>query len=259
MCDDGEFEQAEDLLRRIPASVLLAEKRDALLVFRVLTDFHARHVRWKEALTYANKAVECEPGDVTPYFSQLALLAITEDVENYRLRSRDLINRYRAPSYLPDGEGVTKLCMLLPPSDVDLALVEHLADLGLKGRKGDQFLPYSQFAKGLIEFRVGNFTDARDWLQKSIDNDFIGDGHSRYVQSYMVLAMALHRLNEPEKARAAFAQGDAIRQAKLPAIDSGDLGSGWYWRDWVIAHVLMKEAKALLEGGPAAPVDPDPH
>ena len=259
LCEQSKFEEAEDLLRHTPHSLLLADKEDAQFVLIALTDFHARHGRWKEALGYANTAIECEPISTVPYLSQLALLAITEDLGNYRLRCNELIQRYRAPRYPGIGEGIAKLCMLLPPSGVDMGLVERLADGGLRGTSGDKFLPYKQFAKGLVEFRLGHFAGATDWMHKSIDDPFYGHGHSRYVQSYMVLAMALHQLHEPEKARAAFAEGDAIRRAKLPAIDSDDLGPDWYWRDRIIAHLLTKEAEAMLQGRPAAVVDQVPH
>ena len=92
---------------------------------------------------------------------------------------------------------------------------------------------------------------ASDWERKSIADPFYGHGHSRYVQAYMVLAMAQYQLNQHEEARAAFAKGVEIEEAKLPKLDSGDLGPGWYWRDWIIAHALMNEAKALIEGQPA--------
>jgi len=88
-------------------------------------------------------------------------------------------------------------------------------------------------------------------MRKSIDDPFYGDGHMRYVQSYVVLAMAQQQLKQPEEATKAFAKRLEIEEAKLPKLDSGDLGTGWYWRDWIIAHALMNEAKALIQGQPA--------
>jgi hypothetical protein len=37
----------------------------------------------------------------------------------------------------------------------------------------------------------------------------------------------------------------------LPQMATGDLGNRWI--DWIIAHALLKEAKALIKG-PGAPV-----
>ena len=47
------------------------------------------------------------------------------------------------------------------------------------------------------------------------------------------------------------AKGAEIAETKLPKLDSGDLGDDW--KDWIVAHALLSEAKALIEG-PSAPV-----
>ena len=65
----------------------------------------------------------------------------------------------------------------------------------------------------------------------------------------MVLAMAHYQLKQTEEARAAFARGAEIEQTKLPKLESGDIGGDW--QGWIIAHALMDEAKALIEGSPA--------
>jgi hypothetical protein len=68
----------------------------------------------------------------------------------------------------------------------------------------------------------------------------------RDVEAYMVLAMAQHRSKQADEANAALARGVDIAESKLPKLDSGDLGDGWI--DWIIAHALIREAKALIEG-----------
>jgi hypothetical protein len=258
LCDQLKFDEAEELVRGIPVPTLLTARTDAVIVFSALTDFHARHARWKEALPHSTKAVECEPADIVPYLSHLALLAAHGDVENHRRYCQELLHRFQDSTNPINGEGMTKLCLMLPTSGVDLALMERLADDGVRGRltRNTDFISYSQFAKGLSEYRLGRFASAADWMQKSIDTPFYGDGHSRYVQSYMVLAMAKYQLNEHKEARAAFAKGSEIEQKKLPAFDGRDVGSGWYWRDSVIARCLMDEARALLEGRSSTIVDP---
>ncbi|HUS36339.1 MAG TPA: tetratricopeptide repeat protein, partial [Verrucomicrobiae bacterium] len=130
----------------------------------------------------------------------------------------------------------------------DLATLETLADgaltAGIAGN--DLYVSYHQFTKGLVEYRQGRFASASDWMHKSIDDPFYGAGHMRYVQSYMVLAMAQHHLKQYEEARAAFATGIKIKETKLAKLDSGDLGTEWYWRDWIVAQALVAEAKVLI-------------
>ena len=66
----------------------------------------------------------------------------------------------------------------------------------------------------------------------------------------MVLAMSNYRLRHLDEARAALAKGVAIAETKLAKIESGDLGH--FWPYWVPADVLLREAKALIEGGAKA-------
>ena len=66
----------------------------------------------------------------------------------------------------------------------------------------------------------------------------------------MLLAMANYQLHQLDEARAVLARGLEFANKKLPKLESGDLGS--YWGDWIFAHVLMREAKALIEGGAKA-------
>jgi TolA-binding protein len=251
LCQQLRFDEAKALMSRIPAPALQTERRDAAIVFSALADSFARGGRWKEALPGAIKAVECEPTDAMNYVSLLALLAADGDLQNYRLYCREFLDRFPQPKDILNGEEIAKACLMLPSSGADLATVERLADAALMAATKDLYLSYYQFTKGLVEYRQGRFASASDWMRKSIDDPFYGNGHNRYVQSYMVLAMAQQQLKQHDEARAAFAKGIEIKEAKLPKLDSGDLGTGWYWRDWIIAHALMNEAKALIEGQPA--------
>ena len=66
------------------------------------------------------------------------------------------------------------------------------------------------------------------------------------MQAQAVLAMAQQRLSRADEARAALAKANEIAQTKLAKRGSGDLGPEW--KDWIIAHTLLREAKELIEG-----------
>ena len=59
----------------------------------------------------------------------------------------------------------------------------------------------------------------------------------------MVLAMAQHQLKQVDEARATLAKGIKFADANVARID------GPQWNDQMSAHVLMREARALIEGG----------
>ena len=58
--------------------------------------------------------------------------------------------------------------------------------------------------------------------------------------------MAQQQLNHSEEARTALARGVEIVKAKLPRLETGVLEDNW--ADWLIAHILLCEAQALIEG-----------
>jgi len=101
-----------------------------------------------------------------------------------------------------------------------------------------QYWSYFQFAKALAELRQGHFSSAADWAQKVLADQ---RDPNRTLSSYMVLAMAQHHLQQANDSRATLAKGvqfagEHVRNTQGPI-----------WNDQLIAHILMKEAKALIE------------
>ncbi len=248
LCDHFKFDEAEKLMSGIPAPALHAEARDAEMIFKALADYFARSGHWKEAAVDARKAVECDPTNHLNCVSLLSLLAANGDHESYHQYCREFLDRFGETKEEFVSERIAKACLILPSSGAELAIVDKLAEVAVTVGTNNDYLPYFQFAKGLADYRQGRFATAADWMRKSIDNPFFGDGHSRYVQAHMVLAMAQWQLKQQVEARTTLIKGIEIEQTKLPRLESGDLGTGWYWRDWIIAHALITEAKALIEG-----------
>jgi len=101
----------------------------------------------------------------------------------------------------------------------------------------------------LAEYRQGRFASTVEWMQRVVTN--AGEVLERDVEAYAVLAMAYYQLKQIAEARATFAKGLEIVDTKMPKLDSGDLGESWI--DWIIAHALVREAKALIHSTPATP------
>ena len=130
----------------------------------------------------------------------------------------------------------------------------RLADMALKLYKGDWLLISRQNCKALAEYRQGHFSSAAEWASKAMsqpeyccDRRMVKPDPYKRVQASMLLAMSNYHLGQLDNARVALARGTEIAEAKLEKIESGDIGN--YWVYWVYADVLMREAKALIEGG----------
>jgi hypothetical protein len=56
--------------------------------------------------------------------------------------------------------------------------------------------------------------------------------------------MAHQQLNQPKAAGAALKEGTVLIQWQFPKPESGNLGREW--PDWLIAHILLREATTLI-------------
>ena len=154
------------------------------------------------------------------------------------------------------GVGMARACLIVPsPEPADLVAASRVADTGAALYKGDQLLVSRQSCKALAEYRLGRFASAAEWASKALSQPDNCSGsargirrtdHCRRVQASMLLSMSKCQLRQVDEAQAALAQGLEMAEAKLPKIESGDLG--YSWDEWVFAQVLMHEARTLIEG-----------
>ena len=209
--------------------------------------WRGRMCHWKEAAADFSKALELRP-EYFVYYRLAPVLVQSGDLEGYRRCCAQVIARFAATTDPHIAEWMAEDCLLLADSGVDLSVVTAWADLVVTAWKDSRVLPTVQFCKGLAEYRQGHFAGAVDWLQKALSH--AGGDLERDVKTYMVLAMAQYRSNQADQARVTLAKGVEIAESKLPKLESGDLGDDWV--DWIIAHVLMTEAKTLINGAAKA-------
>jgi hypothetical protein len=125
----------------------------------------------------------------------------------------------------------------------------RMADQAVTLGKDQVWIHYFELVKGLAEYRAGKFASAVDWLSKTIDQPTTvggtGPDWNRDAAAHSVLAMAQHQLEHPGEAREALAKAPEIADTKLPKIESAGLQDNW--ADWIIAHILLREAQMLIE------------
>jgi tetratricopeptide (TPR) repeat protein len=231
------FDEAERIIWSVPAHPSAAS------IYSVLGMVHATREHWGAATTNYAKVIELMPTDPAAYHMLTPLLVQTGDVEGYRRHCAGLLKRLGDTADPVIAERSVKDCLLLPPPAADLPKIAKLAETAVAAGPQHKLWPYFQFAKGLAEYRQGRFTSAVEWLQPVASQS--GDKY-RTVQAHMVLAMAQIRLQRPDDARLTLAKGLEIVNTRFPKAGSGDLED--QWQDWIIANVLVREAKELIEG-----------
>ena len=204
----------------------------------------AQFAQWPSAVRDLTKAIALNPDEDLNWFQLAPLLLEAGDTSGYRKHCHAMLARFGTTNTPPIAEQIAKACLLFPLDGADLAAATKLAETAVTLGKDDPRVAYYQFAKGLAEYRQTNFAQAVEWTRKALVQS--GTDYNRDVQAYSVLAMALDRLNQAGEAREALSNATQLAGAKLPKLDSGDLGPAWY--DWIIAHRLLREAKALMEG-----------
>jgi WD40 repeat protein len=248
---DGNIAEAEQLL----TGLLTNANYPAALTVRMLklrANVCARSGQWLQAAADLSRAIEKDPGDYQLWFWLGAIDVQGGQLEAYRKHCRQSLERFAQTTEPFLADGVAKDSLILPGSGINLDTVGTMADTAVAQGRDSEYFPYFQFCKGLAEYRQNRFTSAADWMETVLTNRVNSlppaTGASMVTGAYMVLAMSQHQLQQIEQARASLAKGTEFEQ-KLPKLESGDIGEGW--ADWVIAHALMSEAKALIEAQPA--------
>ena len=142
---------------------------------------------------------------------------------------------------------MAKDCLIRPRPGADLKVPAQLAETAIaKGGNETNVLHFFQCSKALAEYRVGNWEAATNWAARAAANSF---PYSR-AEANAILAMAQFQLKHAEDARGALNKCTVIVETKFPKLTDEDLGGDW--RDLIIAHALLSEAKQLIDGEPAA-------
>jgi len=248
----GKSAEADPMLAAMlkPGAPSASERIAAL---RTRIDLSGRRGQWKEAAADLSKLPELDPSGVHDHLQLAALLVETGDLKAYRAHCRKMASRFGGTN---DDAGTldqtAKACLLVPGAAGDLETASQLAERALTLGKDNPWFSYLQMDKGLAEYRRGQYASAVDWMRKVIGQPMsVGrplPAWQRDTAAYSVLAMAQHQLKQTEEARAALAKASELAQTKLPQLGSDNLEQDWV--DWLIAHILLREAKALVTSEP---------
>ncbi|HLH53319.1 MAG TPA: protein kinase [Verrucomicrobiae bacterium] len=234
LLSQGHFDKAEDLLKDVP---LIIPQSSSL--FDVIGEYHARRQEWSGAITNFTRAVLVDPTNHFAFHYLAPLLAFNGDRAGYEKLRQTVLARFGAAKDPTVAERMAKDCMILPPDPDQLDQLSTMADTALRAGPGNSEWPYFQFAKGLAEYRRGDFKNAIEPLQNVIANRA---DPTRTVQAYSVLAMAQYHQHQVEAAKASLDAATVLEKEKLEKVE------GLVWNDRLTALVLLKEAREVIEG-----------
>ena len=229
-----QYSESELILSNVPPHASLVP------FYNVFGGIHARRGQWQEALTDWNWVVEYAPDDHVGYFHLAPLLLQLGDVQGYKRCRASMLQKFGNTSDPRVAERMTKASLILPPSPDELATVAKMAAVAGRMNPNDDTWGFNLFAEGFSEYRLGHYVIAVEKLQMVLRLDI---GSYCRTEAYLVLAMAQFQLKQMDEGRASFATAaDAVNQ--FPK--AGRLSEEW--NDWIIIHVLLREAKEMIEG-----------
>jgi eukaryotic-like serine/threonine-protein kinase len=243
------------LLDRGRADEAIAELRQALALEprnasarTELRNALTRLGRWPEVRAAWREELDANPPEHDAWFGYAELCLFLGDEPEYRRACRDLLTRFGDTKSPQVAERCGRSCLLLPePSFVQssasgilarpkdqLGPAVALIDRAISaGRQGNEFTwPYSWFAKGLAEYRMGRFDRAI-----SLMSEEAREASKMRPDQLLISAMAQFQLGQKDKARSNLAAAVVSYDWSAAKADS---------RDPWIAHILRREAEALI-------------
>ncbi|MEY2409173.1 MAG: eukaryotic-like serine/threonine-protein kinase [Verrucomicrobiota bacterium] len=244
-----------DVMESLEAVMRIAEKQgrrpeEAVEIYQSLPafpksrgHFSAIHGDWQKAATDLRRASELNPYDAELCHWLAPVLVQVGELDAYREFTRKNVERFKTTTDPMAAERIAKDWLILPSTGDNFETAKTVAELADRAvSTAHRYVSWCQLVKGLAEYRQNHFRGAAEWLERALTK--AGESSECDVQAYSVLAMAYYRLEQPGKARTVLREGSDLADKKLAKLESGHLGNYW---DCITAHVLMREAKALLD------------
>jgi serine/threonine-protein kinase len=200
----------------------------------------ARQEFWREAVADANKLREFRPQEHDAYHILAPVLIQCADTKDYQELRQQIIAHFSGTTNVFAADRMAKDGLTLPPQENELGPLAAMADFAVSAGKSYAAHSLFEVCKALAEYRQGHLGEAVQWAGKASANPF---PYSQ-AEAYSIMAMAQCKLRQAEGARASLVRAEKLARESMPQLDSGDLGGDW--RDWVIAHALLKEATGMM-------------
>ena len=246
------FGEAERFLVETLTSGFLSQPQSVnLLIQRV--ELMGRRGRWQEAADDAALVVNYQPTEHYRYHTLAPLLVITHDRSAYEKLCGKLPTLFPTTMNPYIAERVSKDCLLLPGSGEDLIWAAKMAESAIVFAGNNPGMAYFQLAKAVAQYRLGRFTEALEWAEKSFGNNSEAPAQAN---ACAIIAMAHWQLGHTDLARECLIKGNKLTPNFQPMGDNEEIGGAWV--AWLFARIQLDEAAALIPlasptGGPIRP------
>ncbi len=246
--EQKKLQEAEQILREALTPALVSKPASVKLLFQ-RADLLGRQGRWEAAAADAARCIEYQPAEHYHYHMLAPLLVVTGNRPAYDQLCRKILAAFSDTTNPYWAQRMAIDCVLVPNSNVDLQLVDKLAEIAVTRGSGEaSALPYFQVCKAMSSYRLGRYAEAQLWAEKALNS------RPAYASAHAcaVLSMTHWQLGHREEARTMLAKGDALAPAITPERGSESLDASWV--AWLIARIGLDEATTLMQSQPSEKV-----
>jgi tetratricopeptide (TPR) repeat protein len=241
----------EQVLQEFDRLIATSPQRADLVAGRA--NLCARMGRWQPAVVDLTRGVELDSGNPDYYYQLSTVLLEIGDVPGYNRVSEQVLAKFGNTDNPQLAAKVIGICASRALDSSHFGPIKRLAERAASAPASPSGLARRQCAKGLAEYRLGNFKIALDWMEqgkataarKDLPAWSAESQRNRITLCGLVTAMALHQLGEGRAARERLAQTVEQMLSELPQHESVDLGRAW--ADWLIDQQLLSEAHGLIK------------
>jgi serine/threonine protein kinase/Flp pilus assembly protein TadD len=196
---------------------------------------------WGQAAECYARQLERHPADGGHiWFEYAAVLLLSGDREGYSRACAHMVEKCCQAQDLR-AYHVARACTLAPDSVADAGRPERLFMADPESNRGEF---WSLTELGALDYRAGRYEDAAPLFEQSLRAERLG---GRAVLNWLWLALTEHRLGRPEQARRWLTRAQAWLDQYGDGMPSrADEELGLHLHNWLEAHVLRREAEALL-------------
>jgi tetratricopeptide (TPR) repeat protein len=244
--ENGKWEKASHAWRRFLE--LEPEAKARAPIIRLLGIASAASREWRQAADcYARALGPAGTDDGHLWFEYAAALLLSGDDAGYREAYTDMARRSAKNPQQVRPYHAARACTLAARADKkSVAEAARLADWELKAKRNEGTY-WSLTEQAALHHRAGDFAKAAELLEKSLQGD--GKKPGRAVVAWLWLALTQQRRGKTEEARRWLEEARswlAKQGEQLPAHSAERTGLDLH--NWLEAHILLREAEALLRG-----------
>jgi serine/threonine protein kinase/TPR repeat protein len=266
--DKWQFDRAEELLNAIPPDLVVGDPMHADMR-RLLGTLHALHERWKEASDNFATLLKVHDPDTDreaaslDYLFYAPVLVLLGDTAGYARLQEEATSDYVKSANSVNAERICKICLLLPANEKVMSRLGKLYDVavtGLPPRPSEsrawaslEAKEWASLALAMVDYRRGDYRKAIEWWQACVKPK--PERTRRSAAAYAIGAMAHYQLGQHAEAQNALSLARHAHEQITTNVIAKEPGPSELVDlfDGLIAHILIREADALINGSPLVP------